>query len=241
MKAHRLEKAVFLDFDGVLFDTVKEAYCLCLFATKRVKSIKEIDFNSRHFRDFKKNRFRINCAADYCHLLERIGKNEGNGPASPTDRDIFEKGFLTTRSHLKRNNFDYWLSLHRPYGFLLSLAGVIKANKKNFFIISTKDKDSILKLLEINGFSFIQDNILDRVFYKKFNTKGNIVKFLTSKYFIKESILIDDSHDHLSSCGDIKGLEILQAGWGYCLRGDNTYKQGDALIKIKKLLGAQNV
>ena len=61
-----MNSMVFLDFDGVLFDTVKEAYAIAMLTHSQAKSIKEIDFNSHHYYrldlfDISLDQLRITC------------------------------------------------------------------------------------------------------------------------------------------------------------------------------------
>ena len=47
-----LKRAVFLDFDGVLFDTVKEAYCVSMVALDKAADISGVNLDSPHFQVF---------------------------------------------------------------------------------------------------------------------------------------------------------------------------------------------
>lgn len=56
---------IFLDFDGVLFDTVREAYAVAVISSGRYNSIDEIDFEAEHYQNFKKLRYLIAPAWNY--------------------------------------------------------------------------------------------------------------------------------------------------------------------------------
>ncbi|MBM3251160.1 MAG: hypothetical protein FJZ11_00060 [Candidatus Omnitrophica bacterium] len=242
------KKAVFLDFDGVLFDTIKEAYCISLITGNMAKAIGSIKFDSKHFKLFKKYRFLIGCAQDYYYLLELIGAKMADkridvqkifelrrNPESEGCRK-FKKRFFGIRKYIKEKYPDYWLSLNKPYNFLYGIAGLIENNKDKFFIITTKDRETVLRLLNINKIGFKKDNIYDEKFYRKFNSKSHIIKFIKTRNFIKESIFVDDSKMHLRSCESIAGLDTVQAGWGYTSRSNGSSSEKEVLSKIKKFL-----
>ncbi len=44
-----IRRAVFFDFDGVLFDTAREAYAVAMVALGNSVRIADIDFSSRYF------------------------------------------------------------------------------------------------------------------------------------------------------------------------------------------------
>ena len=60
---------IFLDFDGVLFDTVREAYAVVSISSGRYNSIDEIDFETEHYQNFKRLRYLICLKAWYIYLL----------------------------------------------------------------------------------------------------------------------------------------------------------------------------
>lgn len=241
-----INRAIFLDLDGVLFDTLKEAYCVSTLTASNKRSISGIDFKSEHFRIFKKYRFLINCAADYYDLLKLIDKKledrktdiatdfKSRSNIDSLDKRLFEKRFLKTRRYIRAKYSKYWLSLNTPYNFLYKISEIMKDMRKTFFIITTKDKETVLHLLKIHKINFPRNNIYDGKYYKRFASKGEIVKFIIDKYRIHKSIIIDDSRDHLFSCSGIKGLVKIHAGWGYASVDNNSENEKQAIYKIKK-------
>ncbi|MDD4979819.1 MAG: hypothetical protein PHC54_00905 [Candidatus Omnitrophica bacterium] len=249
-KSKVIDKAIFLDLDGVLFDTLKEAYCVSTLATTNKRSIGSINFESEHFKIFKKYRFLINCATDYYDLLKAIDKKSEDRSIDiardfrlhcnidSLEKQIFEKRFLKARRYIRVKYPKFWLSLNTPYNFLYKISEIIKEAKPPFFIITTKDKDTVLQLLKVHKVNFSSDNIYDGKYYKRFNSKGGVVKFIIDKYRVRKSLIIDDSRDHLCSCGGITGLVRIHAGWGYVLTDNNSECEKEAIYKIKKILGA---
>lgn len=248
-RSNIIHKAIFLDFDGVLFDTVKEAYCVCMFTKGWAKSPRDLDFKSAHFKIFKNYRFLITCAGDYHYLLEAIDKKIKNNRVNIKKeftlqlkpgfkgRGLFEKTFIEKREYIKNNYFKYWLSLNEPCSFLRKIAKIINKRREYFFIITTKDRKTVSRLLRRNKVKFLEGNIYDRKCYKKFVSKGRIIEFIKNKHHITRGIFLDDSKEHLSSCGRIGGIITVEAGWGYTFSPNAHNNEGEVLGSIKKLLG----
>lgn len=245
----KLDKAVFLDFDGVLFDTVKEAYAVCLFATNKIREDKDVDFDSEDFKIFKKYRYLIGPAWNYFYLLKIIEEIRDMDTfnfeqkysihismANECDYKPFERKFFANREHLKRNHEDFWFSLNTPYDFLFGLSDLINRHPHNFFIVTTKDTDTILKLLRTNELYFKPVNIYDGFDFERSKTKGNIIKNIMQKHSIKSAIFVDDNISHISDCKSLSGLKLFHARWGYTLPTDNASQEGQVLFNIRELL-----
>lgn len=245
-----IDRAVFLDLDGVLFDTVREAYCVATLAAQIFRDVRKIDFCSRHFRLFRLHRSLIKSAGDYYYLLKAIDKKFGDNKTdivkefkrlhgkNPEALRSFKKKYFEKREYLKDNNYGYWLSLNIPYGFLSLLLPVMKDKEKFFFIITTKDKETVAHLLSAHNIAFCKSNIYDNRSYEHLDSKGDIIRSIKAKYGIRRALFLEDSKEHLSSCGRIKGLRLVHAGWGYARRDNCSHSGKEALSEIKKILGA---
>lgn len=233
-----IDRVIFLDLDGVLFDTLKEAYCVGMLTATNRRSLVGTDFKSEHFKIFKRHRPLIKCAADYYDLLKSILSTDN---FNFSNKQAFEKRFFRTRRYLRRRYPKYWFSLNAPYKFLYKISQIIREARKNFFIITTKDKGTVLELLKRHKINFCGDNIYDGQYYKRFASKGRLIKSIIDKYRVRNAIMIDDSRQHLSSCTGIKGLTRIHAKWGYTSPDDNSKSAREAIYKIQKMLGAKNV
>ena len=245
----KLQRAVFLDFDGVLFDTVKEAYLICLLGTGRISSVQEIDYESEDFANFKKYRYLIGPAWNYFYLLQAMEKTKTKNTdelqntyleylAKSDEREYrnFENNFFATREYLKKNHEEVWFKLNTPYSFLFSLTALINKYPNNFFIVTTKDADTVWELLKINGQNFYRKNIYGRDNFAKFKTKLSIIKNIIKEHVIEDAIFVDDNKNHLSGLEHLRGLKVLQPEWGYASPGDNALKEDDILASIRELL-----
>jgi phosphoglycolate phosphatase-like HAD superfamily hydrolase len=251
--ARVIENGIFLDLDGVLFDTAREAYCLCVLTMDRARSLKEVNFSSRHFKIFEEHRFLINCAADYYYLMKNIDDKinritidvregfERMRRLALSEACEFERNFLDKRRYVKNNHYSDWVLLNAPYVFLSKVRLLFKKEKDKFFVITTKDEETVRKLLEINGVEFLKKNIFGRKAFRKFGSKGEIIKHIKDRHNMRRSIFVDDSKEHLSSCADIKGLKLMHAGWGYVANKEKSFNQAEVVAEIKKMLGGKDV
>jgi len=244
-----MDKAVFLDFDGVLFDTVREAYLACLFAMEKIKRAEEVNYDSGDFKIFEKYRYLIGPAWNYFYLLKIIGESKEQNSinfrnkfleyidnADLQDYKEFERKFFTARAYLQKKHENFWLKLNKPYNFLYKLDIFFKRYPNKFFIITTKDIATVIKLFKINSQSFNKENIYDKDKFEKFKTKSNIIKDIMKNKLIKNAIFIDDSRFHLSNCGELSGLKLIQPQWGYVSPDDNVSNEDETLFRIKELL-----
>ena len=67
-------RAIFLDFDGVLFDTVREVYAVAMIALGRFDRLVDVDFDTIHFENFSQFRYLIGPACDYYYLIQSIDR-----------------------------------------------------------------------------------------------------------------------------------------------------------------------
>ncbi|MDK2047646.1 hypothetical protein [Aliarcobacter butzleri] len=106
---------IFLDFDGVLFDTVREAYSVAVITSSKYNSIDEIDFETEHYQNFKKLRYLISPAWNYKYLLDELEQNKdlikiknnflnSISNASQKDYEEFENNFFSVRNYLKKKS-----------------------------------------------------------------------------------------------------------------------------------------
>ena len=68
------KKLVLFDLDGVLFDTVKEAYCVSMIALGKASGISGVNLDSPHFREFHRFRFLVGPAWNYYYLVSLINE-----------------------------------------------------------------------------------------------------------------------------------------------------------------------
>jgi FMN phosphatase YigB (HAD superfamily) len=208
-----MKKILFLDFDGVLINSVKEAFVVSTIAYGIYDNYKKVNFNSKFYEKFLRYRYLISSAWHYKYLLDfildnKIEKiNNFNTLSKELIDEKFEKKFFEVRNYLRENNFEYWLSLHKPYKFLF----LIEKYLDKSIIVTTKDKESVSALLK-KYVKYIPD-IYDKEDFNKHKKKSEIIKNILLNEDIKEAIFVDDNKSHLS--GLPINVKNFQANWGY--------------------------
>jgi len=248
------KRAVFLDFDGVLFDSVKEAYCVLMIALGRALDISGVNLEAPHFQEFHRYRFLIGPAWNYYYLfslidekldhpsldLESAFRNATRNP-DPDKHSAFEKIFFNTRNICRETDFNNWLSLITPYAFVNSLRSLVKVHPEKFFLITTRDRESVLQVLRVHHLDFCEESVFGKEKYEIFNSKRNIIRHLIDDHQIEESIFIDDLEDHFVDCGTIEDLLLVQARWGYVALERKEDNSARILQDIENLIQGKNV
>ncbi|WP_324172636.1 HAD family hydrolase [Sulfurimonas sp.] len=243
-----MKNVVFLDFDGVLFNTVKEAYIVSMIALNNENTINNLSFNSNEYKLFSKFRYLVSPAWNYKYILKLIIEDKINNfelnyrclknKANKNEYIKFEESYFNTRKKLKNLYFKKWLKLNEPYKFFELIKSFLINLADNFIIVTTKDKATVLKLLELNGIYFNSKHIYDNKDFEIFKDKANIIKDIMNIENITKAIFVDDNLDHLLLCKNINNLDVYQANWGYISEKDsNAVDEKTIISKIEKLIG----
>ena len=99
----RSKTIIFLDFDGVLCDSVKEAYLLSRYAFYEISPFEKID--NEAFQKFK--RFRTSVTNSWQYYNFYSDKKEGYNNITQE----FNEKFLAKRKELITNHSEFWLNL----------------------------------------------------------------------------------------------------------------------------------
>lgn len=213
------DSVVFLDFDGVIFDSAKEAYAIAMLTTQRIKKLSVLDLTSDHAQRFLAQRHLIGPAWNYYYLLLAIDDNNDlkfddylPDEASEQAKN-FQRAFFATRQVIRNHFWDDWLSLNRLYEGSCRFIELINSNS-NIVIVTTKDAETVRVLLDENGVNRAID-IFDSESYEKFGCKSYFMDDYIKKHNIKRAIFIDDSKKHIAKCVWVNHLITVQACWGY--------------------------
>jgi hypothetical protein len=242
------KNCVFIDFDGVLFNTVKEAYVVASVAMNKYTCIDDVVFDTDHFKYFLKYRYLVGPAWNYKYiwgLLTIDGLSEYKqlyqnliSEARHSEYIEFENLFFSTRDKIKQDEFDKWINLNEPYDFLRLIRHNLIKNHENFFIVTTKDKATVKELLNWKGISMSDNFIYDKIDFDRYKSKFNIINSIMKNRNINKAIFVDDSSEHLNKCGKIHNLSTYQAGWGYISEKDaSLLSMGAIAAEINNLLG----
>ncbi|MEK9627552.1 MAG: HAD family hydrolase [Nitrospinota bacterium] len=248
-----INRAVFLDFDGVLFDTVREAYAVSMMALNPSERIEDIDFESKHFKDFNQLRYLVGPAWNYYYVMQTINndslpENELDieykkliGQQKQVEYNAFEKNFFHAREILRENDHDQWLSMTCPYNIVENLRKIINEYSEQFFLVTTRDRESVKDLLTLHNLDIPESNLFAKTDYESHKSKRKIIQNLIDKFQIEEALFIDDLEEHLVSCSTIDGLSTIQAKWGYVIPSKKEDNSASLLQELARFIQGENV
>lgn len=209
-------KTYFLDFDGVLFDSIDECY-------QNTVEVFELLQNpipdAEKFKSlFYEYRYLVRPAREYLFLgLAVINclkskvdiKDEFYKLQNEIDPCSFASMFFKNRHRNQVERTNWWIELNRPtpfFHYVKSLSDI------EIVIVTTKDKQSVETLLQ--HFGLPVKSILGKEDYDKSKNKGLMIAEYLNSYGGQNSIFIDDSLEHLETVKDER-ISKFFAPWGY--------------------------
>lgn len=234
-------KTIFLDFDGVLFDTVLEAYLLARYAYFNISPFEKI--NENEYKKFRAVRYLITHSWHYYYIMKLIEDmvTVENFPQdfknALLNRNIkleneFDKNFQEKRIDLINNHFEFWNKLDKPYPFFEKIKQI--ANDFNIIIVSTKNEEAILRHCNDYGLNIEEYNVIGKNKLKKYGSKYDFLKTYISQNNIKNAIFVDDCKKTIEKCLKITNLTSLVANWGYVASKKEGLSKNEILKIIKE-------
>jgi hypothetical protein len=231
-----------LDFDGVLFDTAKEAFIMANKAYFGTSS--ECD-ELENYEQFLLLRPFIVSAWQYLLVLDLISENlekedlllkyKQQSVFKPTVKDRnFEYKFNDVRNDMIYKDRNKWLDLHEPYPFFRQIKSMLIKCPQYFQIVSTKNKKFILELLHNQGVYLKDSQVWGRDEFEEFGqSKAELLKCYSNTTPI---LFIDDNCKHLNEAGLLNNVETILANWGYTETNNVSDNTKLVVTKIKKYL-----
>lgn len=215
-----MKTIAFLDFDGVLCDSLPECYVSSFIGYFRYYLGEEPGWiEIEHYRQFHLLRPFIRRGADYLLLQKIIG--EAIPCASQEDfdsilrdhggelSDQFHRMFYRVREELLEEDRDYWLSLSRIFPPFLD--GMPHwASHPACYILSTKKAEFIHEILLHKGIHWP----LERIIYSGTESKSAIIDERLEGLGAERGFFIEDQIDHLYR-NEVARIETALAEWGY--------------------------
>ncbi len=201
---------LFLDFDGVLYDTLKEAYILCRYVCNNIDLFAPIEQDI--YSKFYKYKYLVFNSWQYLYLMKSITSDNiiSSYNSFLQNRDLkqeedFEDKYLKARKWLLDNHSDYVDKLESKFPFLDMVKKL--QNKYDILIVSRKNNFAIQR--KNTGFKIYGkeelSNVIDKAeFIEKYMKDNNVEK----------GFFIDDNSHNLTPCENIPNLTCLLAGWG---------------------------
>ena len=231
-------KTIFLDFDGVLFDSVKEAYLLARCAYKGIDVKSAID--STEYQKFRKFRYLISKSWQFYYIFKLMLNNtpdekfeeEYKTYMSNIEESLvadFDKKYVNAREDLIKEDFEFWDNLDTPFEIFYKIKELSKNKNYKFVILTNKKRLPVKNKLEKFSLSielFANEDLL------KYVSKGEFMQDYMAKNNITNCYFVDDSMDNLNSCLEYNNIKGLLAGWGYTAPNQKGYSQEEILNKI---------
>ena len=233
-------KVLFLDFDGVLFDTLKEVYLVNRKLFLGIDLFEEVEKdNYQLYSKYKYLVYNIWMFYYYNPLLfENVDEKDIPELFSNAilNRDIEKENefcakFLETRKDLVLNNYDFWNKLEVPYEFFYGIKELYEKYGINIAVVSKKNKQSIVQRFKSYGFDLNPNLVFAREILDKYSSKGEFMEEYMKQNGFNSAIFVDDNYNNLKTVQNEK-IENILALWGNSQPGMDGYNQKEAIDKI---------
>jgi len=214
------DTALFLDFDGVICDSVVECFTMSWYAYHHLylqdKKDTTLVANKKQFRKLRpmvrnsednvviqyiiNQRHRIQSQKDFDLLLQDIGQ---------VKLKEFRSCFYDARNLFLAEEKEFWLSLNNIFSPLLYPLQQA-ADNPGVYILSTKKPLFIEEILKFNRIEWDFPRILEA----RGRSKEKIITDVLSSAGFSKALFIDDQIDHLRSDGN-GAITCYLAEWGY--------------------------
>lgn len=242
-----MNKLLFLDFDGVLFDTLKEVYLVNRYVYNKTGFLDEIDTN--HYALYSKYKYLVyNIWMFYYYnkLLFNEAIDEEEIPNmfryALLNRKLekekeFCNEFLEARRELVSKNYDFWKNLETPYDFFYGVKRLFDEKQTDMVVVSKKNKQSILERFETYGFNLPSSKVFAREILDNYLTKADFMAEYMDKNSFNQAIFVDDNSNNIQPTKNNPKIQGLLALWGNCEPNSEGYTQKEALELIEKFFG----
>ena len=216
----RTDCILFLDFDGVICDSLRECLVVSWIAYHH------------HFRKSRPDRVAVGLRAkfadmrclirsgeDYLLIQHLIAHSEEVTAQRDFDRQAerigsdtmhrFQELFYAARSELLESDRQYWLRLNRIYTHMLDGMRDL-SDSAPVFIISTKRIAYIDELLRAHGIGFD----VARIIYSGASRKLSIISSVLDASACPQALFVDDQIDHFADNKDQR-IDCRLATWGF--------------------------
>lgn len=235
---------VFLDFDGVLFNTLKEAYILCRYAFNGTDYLAPVE--KSEYQKLYRYKFLVYNSWQYYYLMNLIKEDlSDNELLEKYDyymkhRDLnaekkFDEKYYYARKDLMQNHYDFWDKLETPFDFLNGIKNLYDCNKITPIIVSKKNKTAIEYRLKQYGLNIDNSDIFGKDELIKYDTKADFINNYMNKKNILSSFFVDDNSNNLIPCKKYPNITPLLAGWGNIAINETGLSSEEIVNTISKI------
>lgn len=228
---------VFLDFDGVLFDTLKEAYVLCRHVSWGTDIFAPIE--PEIYSKFYRYKFLVFNSWQYFYLMKIIKEYNNLSDEEfiskynyfinhriKDEEDLFEKVYMEKRKWLIENHPEYVDKLEEKFPFL-DMINTLDRNKYDILIVSRKNSFAIRR----KGIDY---KIIGKEELSNVVNKSEFLEKYIEKNKPEKAYFVDDNSHNLTPCKNINNLTCILAGWGNIGIEEIGYTQEEAFNLIKE-------
>lgn len=229
------EKVLFLDFDGVLFDTLREVYLINRLIYKNIKLSDEID--EKNYKLYSKFKYLVYniwmfyyynpLIFDYCDDIENKFINAIQNRNIEKENE-FCQNFLNIRADLVKNNFEFWKNLEVPYDFFFNIKKLFDEKHPEIVVVSKKNKTSILERFQTYNFQIEENKVFAREILDNYSTKGEFINEYMNKNKFSKALFVDDNYNNLKTCDKYSNIKQILALWGNSQPNMDGYQQEQA-------------
>ena len=230
---------IFTDFDGVLVDTVREAYVLCRKALYGIEPSRYVE--KTKLDKFVRFKFLVFNSWQFLYLMKVLSDKHIKTDSEFIEnykyliriRDYneekeFEQEYLKAKEKLvKENNVLLLEKIEEKMPFcdmLFNLQDkfeIVVVSRNNTFDIKSK-----LERYKITG-----GKIYGKEELSQYKNKAEFISKYMADNNIEKAYFIDDNSYNLKPCADIPNLKCLLAGWGNIAPNEKGYSP-EEIIKI---------
>ncbi|MBN2736532.1 MAG: HAD family hydrolase [Spirochaetales bacterium] len=211
---------LFLDFDGVIADSIPECFVVSWLAYNHLIVKKNPSFVAlADYRLFRSFRPYIRIGSDYMFIQKALdsGKTLASQEAfdhylslySDEEHQLFYQVFYQAREEMLQNHADFWFSLNPLFPHVRDFLEKA-AHLPELFILSTKKSWFIEKILEYNGIFMESSRIID----SGKEIKATIIESIMKKSSASIALFIDDQIDHFHYISH-DSIRAYLPTWGY--------------------------
>jgi len=218
------KRFLFLDFDGVVCDSVPECFISShtayheLYRGQALRSVpirvKQLFYEYRPFirsgedylllHRFIEEKRPLSAQADFDEVLYST---------APETMELFKQLFYKERERILKEDRDFWLSLNPLFPGMKVMLEKISKNPQ-VFILSTKRPEFISEILGHHGVDWPPE----RTLYPAPRTKREVMEAILGSEDEASAIFVDDQLDHLSLAVENPAIRGYLASWGYVKR-----------------------
>ncbi|NET64505.1 MAG: hypothetical protein F6K63_08930 [Moorea sp. SIO1G6] len=215
-------EAIFLDFDGVIVDSLEEWYHIGVLA---YHGIDKPLHDNQHKELYKNNCHLIYSDADEYCLFKALENqtikdfHKIRKDVNQKEVDSYSKQFKKIRNFYQNHHLNWWCGLHSLTDYGKTLTN--PKNTKDYFILTRKNMDDVLILKNYFNIKIPDLKVFDYSHSVKYGGKVDFIeKFLDNHSDYNQAVLVDDRIENLCKSSKVK---CYFASWGYG-KGNNEFE-----------------